>query len=170
MAALVMVKNRISPSGLETRVLDRLRESVAALPEKSADLYIDEDRDPRARVPGWQFRVTPAKQHSACIQGLVDSSFGIYFTVGQATAAEIFLASRSSKSNEMEEERFFDICRAVFTTHFSEDVTYSSASRVLRSRIMLCVDERTIRIERHQILWWLYLRRTTEHFSYEPYY
>jgi hypothetical protein len=170
-AALVMVKNRISPGGLEIRVLDRLREIVAALPEKSADLYIDEDRDPKARVPGWHFRVTPSKQHSACIQGLVDSSFGIYFTIGEATAGEIFLASRSSKTNEMEEERFFAICRAVFTTHFSEDVTYSSTSnRVLRSRIMLRVDERTIRIGGHQLFGWLYPRRTTKHFSYEPYY
>jgi hypothetical protein len=166
-AALVMVKNRISPAGLEIRILDRLREIVAALPEKSADLYIDEDRDPKARVPGWHFRVTPAKQHSACIQGLVDSSFGIYFTIGEATAGEVFLASRNSA---VEEERFFNICHAVFTTHFSEDVTYSLANRVLRSRIMLRVGERTVRIGGHQIFWWFYPRRTTKHFSYEPYY
>ena len=152
------------------QVLDRLKATVAALPEKSVELQVSEDRDPRACFPGWRFRITPTKPDSASLQGLVDSVFGVWFIIGQATRGEVFLAGRNGKQNKIKEDAFFDICHAVFTTHFSEEVTYSSSNWVLRSRVTLRAGERMVRIGGHQILWWLYPRRTTKHFSYEPYY
>jgi hypothetical protein len=152
------------------QVLDRLKAAIATLPEKSAELHVSEDRDPRACFPGWRFRITPTKPGSASVQGFVDSVFGVWFTIGQATRGEAFLAGRNGKQNQIEEDAFFDICHAVFTTHFSEEVTYSSSNQVLRSRITLRVGERTVCIGGHQVFWWLYPTRTTKRFSYEPYY
>jgi|ERR1700687_1477874 len=153
---------------LEIRILDRLKATVAALPEKTAVLDL-ETNYPTA--PGPCFRITPTNPHSAPIRGSVSNGFGIYFTIGEATTGEIYLASWRSKSNKKEEDHFFDICQAVFTTHFSEDLIYNHADNwVLRSRIILRVGERKIRIWGHQIFWWLYPMRKTKHISYEPYY
>ena len=162
--ASISVVNNI----LETRILDRLRAAVAALPEKTAVFNIEANY---ATAPGPCFRITPMNPQSAPIRGSVASTFGIYFTIGEATCGEVYLASWRSKSNKEEEDHFFGICRAVFTTHFSEDLTYNRAgSGVLRSRITLQVGERRVRISGHQIFWWLYPMRKTKHISYEPYY
>jgi hypothetical protein len=167
MAPLGMVKRSIN----STRVLDRLEAMVRGLPEKSAVLQLVEDQDPRARLPGWNFKINPMNPRSACIRGQVDSGFGVWFTIGQGTNGEIFLASRREQSNRKEEDRFFDICQAVFTTPFLERLTYDRSGKfVLRSRIILSVGTQRITLGGHQIFWWLYPNRMTKRISYEPYY
>lgn len=160
----------VTKTDFTPQVLERLRIFLSALPDKCAEVEVTEDRNPEARVAAWHFRVSPTNTRSARIQGLVDSSFGIYFTVGEGASAEIFLASWSNKSNQTEADRFFAICRAVVTTSFSEELTRSSHNSILRSNIVFRIDGKTIRIRCQRIFWWLYPRRTTMRFSYEPYY
>jgi hypothetical protein len=154
MAFLVM-----HPVGFEVHMIECLRAEIAALPERSAELYVGSDpRYPKSPFPF--FRITPRNSQSAPIQGMIADYQGIDFTVGRGTGGEIPIGRA---------DHFLRICRAVFTTRFSEVVVYSRRGRVIWSRVILKIDGHKVGIGGGQIFWWLFPKRVTKVFSYEPY-
>jgi hypothetical protein len=159
----------LSPiNGIETRILERLRATVATLPAGAAELYTG--RDSVSQSPFPYFRVTPSNPRSAVIRGFVIDDQGIDFTIGHATGGEVVITREGGNRGKRREDWFFRVCHAVFTVHFSEKLIYSAGGRVIYSRIELEVDGRKVHIGGHQICWWLFPRRAAKCFSYGPYY
>lgn len=143
------------PQSFERNFLVRLETVINALPPDTSILRTGPEVDSVA------FRIFPTNQNSAPIVGQASTQGGIAFKVGRATTVEL------SRPNE---DRFFQICEAVFTSHFTESVIYGSAGRVLYSRIRLEVKGHRIRLGGHQLFWWLFPNRREHQFRYEPYY
>ena len=133
---------------------ERLRAIVGTLPANTATLEIGGDSDIVT------FTISPSNRHAAIIKGEASSQGGINFSVGRATIVE---ASTSR------DQWFFQICNAVFGSHFTESVSYSSTGRVLYSRILLERNGQKIRLGSHQLFWWLFPNKRNEDFAYEPY-
>ncbi len=133
---------------------ERLRAIVGTLPANTATLELDGDRDVVT------FTISPSNHHAAIIKGEASSQGGINFRVGRATIGE---ASTSR------EQWFFQFCEAVFRSHFTESVTYSTTGRVLYSRIQLENNGQKIRLGGRQLFWWLFPNKRNEEFAYEPY-
>jgi hypothetical protein len=134
---------------------ERLRAIVGTLPANTAILEIGCDSDIVT------FTISPSNHHSAVIKGEAACQGGINFRVGRATIVE---ASTSR------EQWFFQLCEAVFRSHFSESVSYSSTGRVLCSSIQLERNGQKIRLGGRQLFWWLFPNKRNEEFAYEPYY
>lgn len=167
---MAVVRDFYSSPGFEAEVLDRLRTLVAAMPNGVAELHI-------GRVPGSSkslfpyFRVTPKNPRSAIIAGVVIERQGIDLEIGRATTTEIFMGSEVGKRAKASEEEFFAICRAVFTTPFTEKIVYNSGKRVIWARTILTLDGgKTKWMGGGRAFWWLNPYRTTNYISYEPYY
>jgi hypothetical protein len=143
------------PSSFERNFLLSLETIARALPPHAATLQTESAADYVT------FRISPANDQSAILVGEASTQGGIAFRVGRATTVEL------SKSNE---DRFFQICEAVFSSHFTEFVTYSATGRVLCSRIQLKIKGRKVRLGGHQLFWWLFPNRRKEQFPYKPYY
>ncbi len=143
------------PPSFERNFLVRLETLIQVLPPASADLQTRPETDYVA------FRILPTNQNSAAIEGQASTQGGIAFKVGRATTVEL---SRPS------EDHFFQICEAIFRSHFTEFIIYSSKGRVLYSRIALEINGRKIRLGGHQLFWWLFPNRRNEQFHYQPYY
>ena len=151
----------------EERALARLNAMVAALPSGTATLYAGADPNfPKALFP--YFRITPSNPKSATIRGHLIEGQGIDFAIGQATGGEIFVPNDSARG-KAEEDRFFQICQAVFASSFTECLTYSKLGKVIRSKIVLRLDSRSVQLGGHQLFWWAVLNRTEKYFHYEPY-
>src|SRR5260370_15581179 len=143
------------PPGFERNFLVRLETVVQVLPPHTATLQT------KSEIDCLTFRISPTIQESATIEGQASTQGGIAFRVGRATSVEL------SMSNE---DRFFQICEAVFSSHFTEFVIYSSTGRVLYSRIQLVIKGRKVRLGGHQLFGWLFPNRRKEQFPYKPYY
>jgi hypothetical protein len=163
-----MVRKPPVPSGFEERAAARLNEIVAALPSATATLYVGTDPNfPKALFP--YFRITPSNPRSATIRGHLIGGQGFDYVIGQATGGEIFVPNDSARARA-DEDRFFQICQAVFTSSFTECLTYSKPGRVIRSKIVLRLDSRSVQLGGHQLFWWAVPNRTEKSFHYEPYY
>jgi hypothetical protein len=134
---------------------ERLRAVFGTLPADTATLEIGGDRDVVT------FTISPSNHRAAIIKGESSSHSGINFRVGRATIVEASISK---------EQWFFQLCEAIFGSHFTESVSYSSTGRVLYSRIELEKNGQKIRLGGHQLFWWLFPNRRNEHFAYEPYY
>lgn len=143
-----------SPPLFTSAFLEHLQALVRSLPDNAATLVVGGDSDVLT------FTISPANQQSATIKGEASAQGGINFRVGRATIVE---ASTSR------EQWFLRLCEAVFHSHFTESVTYSSTGRVLYSRIQLQSNGKKIRLGGHQGFWWLFPNRRNEQFAYEPY-
>ena len=142
------------PPSFEMNFLARLETVVQVLPAHTASLQT------KLELDCITFRISPSNQESATIEGRASSQGGIAFRVGRGTTLEL------SRSNE---DRFFQICEAVFGSHFTELVIYGSTGRVLYSRIQLEVEGHRVRLGGHQFFWWLFPKRRKEQFAYQPY-
>jgi len=143
------------PPTFEERFSVRLVEVMQALPPGTAALETEFGYD-------WvNFGIIPKNQWSAAIQGHASTQGGIAFKVGRATTVELSLP---------EVDRFFQICQAVFGSHFTELVIYDSTGRVLYSRIQLEIEGHRVRLGGHRLFWWLFPKRRREQFLYKPYY
>ena len=156
-------------STFEERATARLNAMVGALPNGIATVHIGCDPDSVAKALFPYFRITPSNPKSATIRGYLIERQGIDFTIGEATGGEMFVPNDSPRARA-NEERFFQICQAVFMSSFTEDLTYSRRGRVIRSKIVLQLDSRSLRLGGHQLFWWAALNRTEKRFYYEPYY
>ena len=146
----------------ETKFLKRLKHVIGSLPTGAATLQIGGPSSlPETVYPS--FLISPANQNSAPIKGSAAPQQGIIFTIGRATVVELGEDQRG-------EDRFFQICQGVFTSHFRERLIYISSGRVIHSRIVLPGDGRGLRLRQQQILWWLFPNKTEKLFSYQPYY
>ena len=148
------MRPRDSLPSFTSAFLGRLRDLVRTLPGNAAIVEIGGDRDVLT------FTISPANQHSASIEGEASTQGGVVFRVGRATTTELSI---------LREHLFFRACEAVFRSHFTESVTYSSTGRVLYSRIELQNNGKRIRLGGHQLFWWLFPNRRNEQFAYEPY-
>jgi hypothetical protein len=137
-----------------TAFSEHLRALVGTLPASTATLEIGGDSDVVT------FAISPRNQYAAIIKGEASSQGGINFRVGRATTAEV---------SSSREQWFFQVCEAVFRSHFTESVSYSSTGRILYSRIELEKNGQKLRLGGHQLFWWLFRNRRNEQFSYEPY-
>jgi hypothetical protein len=163
-----MVRTPPVCSDFEERTAARLKTMVGALPSGAASLHVGTDPSfPRALFP--YFRITPTNPKSATISGHLIEGQGVDYLIGQTTSGEIFVPNDSARARA-EEERFFRICEAVFTSSFTEYLTYSKLGRVIRTKIVLQVDSRAIRLGGHKLFWWAALNRTEKRIGYEPYY
>jgi hypothetical protein len=166
---MVMVRTPPICSDFEERVVARLNAMVAALPNGTANLYVGADpNSPKSLFP--YFRITPTNPRSATIRGHVVEGEGFDYAIGRGTSGEIFVSLNNSARARAREDKFFQICHAVFTSSFTEYLTYSSRGKVIRSRMVLQLDFRSVRLGRHQLFWWLALNRTEKCFHYDPYY
>jgi hypothetical protein len=163
-----MVKETVS-STFEERATVGLNAMVAALPRGTADLYIGSEPDCVAKALFPYFCITPSNPRSATIRGHLIEGQGFDYVIGQATGGEIFVPNDSAKA-AVHEDRFFQICQAVFTSSFTECVTYSRRGRVIRSKIVLQIASHIVQLGGHQLFWWAVLNRTEKCFHYEPYY
>lgn len=143
-----------SPPSFERKFLVRLEALVQVLPPHIATLQA------KPEIDCLSFRISPTNQESATIEGQASTQGGIALRVGRATTLEL------SRSNE---DLCFQICEAVFTSHFTESVIYSSTGRVLYSRIQLVTKGHKVRLGGHQLFWWLFPNRRKEQFPYKPY-
>jgi hypothetical protein len=155
--------------GFESRALRRLEATLNALPKGKATLYWGADPTSPAKALFPYFRITPANANSGSIRGFLVEGQGFDYTIGQATGGEIFVGPTDSPQMRANEDRFFEICQAVFKSQFTELLTYNSRGRVIRSRISLRLGGRTVRLGGQQLFWWLVPGRVTKVFSYEPY-
>jgi hypothetical protein len=163
-----MVRKLRVTSGFEERVTARLNAMVAALPPGTATLYVGSDPNCVAKALFPYFRITPGNLKSATITGYLVEGQGIDFTIGQATGGEIFVSNDNARGGA-EEDRFFRICQAVFTSSFTERLTYSKRGRVICSRIVLQLGSQSVRLGGHRFFWWAVPNRTEKLFHYEPY-
>jgi hypothetical protein len=142
------------PAGFERSFLERLEGVVQALPGNAATLQTESSADYVI------FKIFPTNRNSAPIEGEASTQGGIALKIGRATRVELSTNA---------EDRFFLICRAVFTSHFTESLISTSKGRTLYSRIVLSIDGRQIRLGGHQLFWWLFPNKRKELFSYAPY-
>jgi len=133
---------------------ERLRALVRTLPANAATLEIGGDSE------FVTFTISPSNHHAAIIKGEASSQGGINFRVGRGTMVE---------ASHLRQQWFFQLCEAVFGSHFTESVTYSSTGRVLYSRIELEHKGKKIRLGGHQLFWRLFPNRRNEQFAYQPY-
>jgi hypothetical protein len=143
------------PPGFERNFLVRLETVVQALPPHTATLQT------KAEIDAVTFEISPSNQEAATIKGQASTQGGIDFRIGRATTVELSVFN---------ENRFVQICEAVFSSHFTEFVVYSSTGRILHSRIELEVNGHRVRLGGHQLFWWLFPNRRKEQFPYKPYY
>jgi hypothetical protein len=165
---MAMVRTPPVCSDFEERVTARLKALVTVLPDGAATFYAGANPNALAKSLFPYFCITPSNPKSATIRGYVIERQGIDFTIGQATGGEIFVANGSARARA-HEDRFYQICQAVFTSSFTEYLTYSKRGRVIRSRIVLQLDSRSVQLGGHQLFWWAVLNRTEKCFHYEPY-
>jgi hypothetical protein len=165
---MAMIEAPYTIPGFETRFAERLRNTVAALPVGAAQLSFDKKPCGGPLLP--HFRITPTNPHSAIVEGCFAEGEGINFSIGHGTSGEVYVTTEMGENVKAQEDRFFDICRAVFTTRFSEDLVYNSHGRRVSSRMVLEIDGHTMVLGRHRAFWWLFPNKTRKHFSYEPYY
>jgi hypothetical protein len=142
------------PPSFESDFLKSLETVVRVLPVHAASLQT------KLELDCLTFRISPTNQESAIIEGQASYQGGIAFRVGRGTTVELSTSSG---------ERFFQICEAVFGSHFTELLIYSSTGRVLYSRIQLEIKGRRVRLGGHQLFWWLSPRRCKQQFFYQPY-
>ena len=141
---------------------------VAALPSGTATLYVGTDPNSAKSLFPY-FRITPNNPRSATVRGYLLEGQGFDFTIGQATGGEIFVPNDSARARARE-ERFFQVCEAVFASSFTEYLTCSRRGRVIRSRIVLKLESGSIHLGGHQLFWWAALGKTNKCLHYEPYY
>ncbi len=165
---IVMTETRLPIVGFEKEFLDLLRETVSALPEGTAEFFVGQNPS-RARQSFAYFRIKPTNPHSAGIEGYVYEGQGIDFTIGVATSGEVFVSSGKGARLNSRVDWFLRVCRAIFTTHSTETVTYDANGRPIRGRLVLSLDGRRIRLGASLVLWPIRLGKTTKQFSYEPY-
>ena len=164
-----MVESSGAVQGFEHEFLERLRgDLVRALPEGTADFYVGHPASHPNSLP--YFRITPTNPRAAKIQGFVCEGQGIDFTIGEATGGEVFVSRKRNAEDRIGVEKFFQICRAVFTSHFSETIVLNPRGRRLWSKIVLTVDGRKVRLQGGSIFWFLFPRRAKRVICYEPYY
>jgi hypothetical protein len=128
---------------------------VRALPPHTATLRT------KPEIDAVSFAIAPASQESATIEGHASTQGGINFKIGRATTVEL------SRSNLI---RFVQICKSVFSSHFTEFVIYGSTGRTLYSRIELEIEGHKVCLGGHQLFWWLFTNRRKERYCYRPYY
>jgi len=155
-------------SGFEQRTIEGLRAAIDALPKGTADLQVG--RPPKvteALFPS--FLVTPANPRSAPIEGVILDG-QVELRVGHSGTAELW-GGRNPEQQARARQKFYAICNAVFTTHFSEEVDFDLRNRVLRSRLVLVVNGEEIKLGINLLIARL-CRRThkKEVYAYEPYY
>lgn len=143
------------PAGFERNFLLRLQTVARALPPHAATLQTESEADYIT------FRISPTNEESAPLEGQASTQGGIAFRIGRATTVEL---------SNSREDLFFQICEAVFSSHFTEYVIYGSTERILYSRIRLEIKGRKVRLGGHQLFWWLFRNRRREQFHYKPYY
>jgi len=167
--AVAMVDIVYTSPGFETTFAERLRGVVAELPKGTAELQF-EKRACGSPSPLPHFSIAPSNPRSSPIEGFFVQGEGINFSIGRATSREIYIANKTGNNANAEEDEFFRICQAVFTTRFSEKVVYDSRGNVIWSRIVLGVDSRKVVLGGHRIFWWLHSGKNRKQFEYEPYY
>jgi hypothetical protein len=145
------------PWSFEFRFLTRLKDMIAALPLGSATLETGPD------TSLVNFVISPTNPGSAAIRGSAATQQGICVTIGQSAYVEL---SEKRKG----EDRFFAICKSIFTAHSTERVVCDRQGRVLYSKIVLPLGGRQIQLRDGWIFWWARLGRSERRFSYEPYY
>lgn len=95
---------------------------------------------------------------------------GIDYTIGRGKGGEVFIPGPFNAQAKKRVDSFLRILNAVFTTQFREELTYNSGGSVIRSKIILSVDNTRVRLGGHFIFWWLRTGKTAKTYSYEPYY
>ena len=143
------------PPRFERSFSVRLEKFIRAVPSEVVTLQMNSQTDFIA------FEILPTNQKSAAIEGEASTQGGITFTVGRATSVELSVGG---------EDRFFQICEAIFTSRFSESVVYSSKRRVLCAQIQLEIGGRNVRLGGHQLFWWLFPNKRKELLQYQPYF
>jgi hypothetical protein len=141
--------------GFEGNFSLRLQKLVCALPPDAARLQMNSQADFVA------FEILPTNQKSARIEGEASTQGGITFTVGRATGVEL---------STSQQDRFFQVCEAIFTSRFSESLVYSSKGHVLYSQIRLEIKGRNVRLGGQRLLWRLFPNKRNELFQYQPYF
>jgi hypothetical protein len=153
----------------EDHFLDQLQTIVNALPAGSAELTIGQIQSVRD-VSLITFSIKPRNTRSSPLEGRVSKLYGIEFKIGQGSTSEFFFGSspRPEKIRKYE-ERFFLLCRAVFTTNFKEKVTFDRNGKIVSSKLTIRIDGKTVRLCRIRVLAWIIPGKRTQAFSYEPY-
>lgn len=164
---MAVVENSVVTVGFEAEFMEKLRELVGTLPKGTAELYIGHVPAHPKSLPF--FRITPTNHQAAIIQGGVCDGQGIDFKIGQATGGEIFVSPKRTDRDNARVERFFQICRSVFSSNFCEVLILNSSGSKVWSRITLKVDGRRVRLGGGWIFWWLVPRKTKRVVCYEPY-
>jgi len=154
--------------GFEARALARLKATVEALPPGTATLYVGADPESAVKSLFPYFRITPTNPRAAPIRGFLASGQGFDFTVGRGTFSELSVREQAEASSN--EQRFFQICHAVFKSHFSERLVYDSRGRIIYSRIVLALDGRKVTLGGNRIFWWVCLQKKQGLWLYEPYF
>lgn len=152
--------------GFETKFRERLEAMIKGLPVGVAELHF-EKKPCGSPSPVPYFRIVPSRRRSAPVEGFFVQGEGINLTVGEATSHEIFV---NSKLQGKAEDEFFQICRGVFETHFSENLIYSSQGKLIWSRIALKVGDDELKLGGQRAFWWLYPKKARRRLDYKPYY
>jgi hypothetical protein len=156
-------------AGFEATVIKLLGDRLAKMPAGTAVLNIGKHPlDPDSPFP--YFEVAPKNPRAASIRGSISNGEGIFITVGQASSRELWIRGGNIFRGLPCEDEFLIICEALFTTHSSEDVSYDSRGRVLRSRLVLDIRGKKVAFSSNRRLSRLLRKSTKKHFSYEPYF
>src|SRR6266566_8112950 len=96
-------------TGFESKVLERLQNIVASLPEGVAKLEIGKHPTHSSMVAPY-FQVLPTNPRSAAIRGVVTNEEGFDLTIGQASSRELWITGGDIFKGKSCEEEFFLIC------------------------------------------------------------
>jgi hypothetical protein len=166
------VETRFSIGTFERNILDRLESLVRTLPAGAARLEIgSHPTDPTCPYPF--FLIEPTNEHSARIRGLIGGEEhkdgGISITIGQASYRELWINARHPERAVTRVDEFLQICAAVFTTYFSEDVTYDLQGKTVKSRLRLHVKGKIIVFSSGVLLQNPFKKTIFRRLQYQPY-
>lgn len=127
--------------------------------------------DPSCHYPF--FLIEPTNPQSAKIKGVIEGqehrAGTISITIGQASTLELWVDLRRPDRAEAEIDEFLQICNAVFSTWFYEDVTFGRQGDIIRSRLLLDVAGKKIVFSSGVLFRNPFQKTTSKRFSYEPY-
>ena len=153
--------------GFESTVIERLSLNINAMPKGAATLRVGKHpRDVNSPFP--YFEVIPRNTGSAPIRGFVSNTEGVNLTIGKAAWRELWIGGGEIFVSRSCEDEFVMICRAVFTTYFTEDAVMLH-DKIVASKIDLKVEGKSVRFGHNFLIRWPFTGQKRVQFSYEPY-
>jgi hypothetical protein len=164
-----MIRNeQMYTTEFERIVLSEIEKLANSLPAGVAKSYFGPSRDdPKMIAP--TFEIQPANPDAARIAGAIVEGEGATISVGHSRRQLWYKRTTACEASDCA-RRVSDICRAVFSGNFTEQIRVDQAGRRISSCLKLCLgDGTTFRMWHNRLFTDLFKVTTKRDTRYSPY-